>query len=96
MEEKNQLTVSYLAYESSMARLERIIKRLWILCIICFVALIGTNVAWLIYESSFTTETVTETYTSTSDPGGTAVANREGSVIVYGNGEILEDNNEAP
>lgn len=50
-------TIPYIAHESEVARLERVIKRLWILCIIIFLCLIGTNAGWLYYESQFTDET---------------------------------------
>ena len=39
--------VSFLVFEGDMTRLERIIKRLWILCIILFIALLTTNYIWL-------------------------------------------------
>ena len=39
--------VSFLVFEGEMTRLERIIKRLWILCIILFIALLTTNYIWL-------------------------------------------------
>ena len=84
--------IPYIAHESEVSRLERIIKRLWILCIIIFVALIGTNAYWIWYESQYVDEVVTETYSSETDSGGTAIANREGSVIVYGQGEVHENN----
>ena len=45
--------VSYLAFESVTSRLERTIKRLWILAIILIVALLGTNGAWIYYESQW-------------------------------------------
>ena len=45
--------IPYIAYEAAQSRLERIIKRLWITTIFLIVLLVGTNVAWLIYESSF-------------------------------------------
>ena len=51
-----------LAHESAMARMERIIHRLWALVIIIFVALLITNGAWLYYESQF--EVVEETTTT--------------------------------
>lgn len=89
MEDK---TIPYIAHESEVARLERIIKRMWILCIIIFVALIGTNAGWIWYESQYVDEVVTETYTSETDSGCTAIANREGSVIIYGASEVHEDN----
>lgn len=55
-----------------MARMERIIKRLWILAIIIFAALIVTNGAWIYYESQWevveeTTETVTQDVRSHGD-----------------------------
>ena len=43
--------ISQYTHEAEQARLERIIKRLWILVIIVFVALIVTNGAWIYYES---------------------------------------------
>ncbi len=76
--------IPYIAHESEVARLERIIKRLWILCIIIFAALIATNGAWLWYESQYVDEVVTETYTAESESGGTAIANGEGSVVING------------
>lgn len=45
--------IPYIAYEAAQSRLERIIKRLWITTIILIVLLVGTNVAWLIYEAQF-------------------------------------------
>lgn len=57
--------ISLYTHEAETARLERIIKRLWILAIIIFAALIVTNGAWIYYESQWevveeTTETVTQ------------------------------------
>lgn len=45
--------VPYIVHESITARMERTIKRLWILCIIMFVSLIVTNAMWICYENSF-------------------------------------------
>ena len=42
-----------------MTELKKTSKRWFVVSIILLIALVGTNVAWLIYESSF--ETVTET-----------------------------------
>lgn len=53
--------VPYIVHESIMARMERMIKRLWILCIILILLLAGTNGAWILYESQFIDEvTVTQ------------------------------------
>ena len=64
--------ISQYTHEAEQARLERIIKRLWILVIIVFVALIVTNGAWIYYESQWevveeTTETVTQDVRSHGD-----------------------------
>ena len=45
--------VPYIAHESAVARLERVIKRLWVLAIVLIVLLAASNAAWLYYESSF-------------------------------------------
>ena len=44
-----------------LSELKKTTKRWFLVSIILLIALVGTNVAWLIYESSF--ETVTETQT---------------------------------
>ena len=58
-------SVPYIVHESSMARMERQIKRIWITILVLIVMLVGTNGAWLLYNSQFdTVETVTEEYQS--------------------------------
>ena len=42
-----------------MARQERTIKRLWILLILLIILFVGSNCAWIWYESQFTDEIVT-------------------------------------
>ena len=57
----------YMLWESSNARTERTTIRLWAVILILIVALIGTNVGWIWYESQFeysTTTTVTQEATS--------------------------------
>lgn len=46
--------VDYLVYEQSQVRSDRTNRRLWILCIILIVSLLGTNAGWLYYENQFT------------------------------------------
>lgn len=54
--------IPYLAHESAMARMERIIRRLWIAVLVLIAALLITNGAWVYYESQFATvETTTTT-----------------------------------
>lgn len=60
-------TIPYIAHEGGMARMERIIKRLWILCIVLIVLLVSTNIAWLIYEAQFTDEVKIEQEVDAND-----------------------------
>lgn len=48
--------IPYIAHESAMARMERIIRRLWVAVLVLIVALLATNGAWVYYESQFTGE----------------------------------------
>ena len=54
MEERNFLAW----HEGDMARMERANKRLWVVIIILIIALIGSNAAWIYYESQFEDVTV--------------------------------------
>ena len=52
--------IPYIVFEADMARFERIIKRLWITVILLIVLLVGSNIAWLIYENSFEDVVITQ------------------------------------
>lgn len=79
--------IPYLAYESTMARMERTIKRLWILLIIVVTMLVGSNAFWVWNESQYEdVVTTTESYTAQSDNGGNAIISGSGGVSVNGNG----------
>lgn len=58
--DKNTPMISYAAHEGMMARMERTIRRLWILCIILILLLAGSNAAWIYYETSFEDVVVTQ------------------------------------
>ena len=81
MDEEHK-SISYLAYESTVAMMERTIRRLWVMCILLVVLLVGTNVAWLIYESQF--EYFTDTTTIEQD----AETEGDGTIILNGTGEV--------
>ncbi len=81
MEQQN---IPYFAHEGIMARMERTIKRLWVLCIILIILLAGSNAAWLWYESQF--EDITMTEDVTQDSGENGVNNYTGGNI-YGTTE---------
>lgn len=56
-----QKMIPYFCHEGDMARAERTIKRLWVLCILLIVLFVGSNLAWLHYEMQFSDEvTVTQ------------------------------------
>lgn len=76
--------IPYIAHESAMSRMERTNKRLWILCIIMFLALVGTNAGWIWYESQFI-DTVVEQDVDTG----------EGDAIISGVGDIIYGQNKA-
>ena len=52
--------VPYLAHESDMSRLERTIKRLWVLIVILIATLLLTNLGWIMYESQFEEQVITQ------------------------------------
>ena len=62
---ENQASVPYFVHEAEMARQERTVKRMWILCIVMFLALVVSNAGWVCYESQF--EDVVTTVTQDLD-----------------------------
>ena len=75
--------VPYIVHEGIMARMERTIKRLWILAIILIVALVGTNAGWVYYESQwqYVDTTTSQEVTQDVDSGG-------GSATITGIGDV--------
>ena len=45
--------VPYIVHEGAVARLERVIKRMWILVLSLIILLFVSNAAWILYESQF-------------------------------------------
>lgn len=77
--EKEKTNVPYIVYEGEMARAERRDKRQWIIIICLIVALLASNIGWLIYESQF------ETYTYSQDGEGLNNINSgEQGDVLYG------------
>lgn len=74
--------VPYIVHEGVMARMERSVKRLWVLVVLLILLLVGTNVAWLIYEAQFEDQTtVTQDVDTQQSP---AYVNGTGSMKVDG------------
>ena len=84
--------IPYIAYESATARQERTIKRLWILCIILIVSLIGTNAGWLWYEKQFEDVVVTQEVEATADGSSDLNLNTVGGDYYGGESESKTDN----
>ena len=72
-------SVPYVVHESAMARAERQTKSLVWVVVLLIVLLVGSNVGWLVYESSF--DDMTETYTVEQDGAKTNNSVINGGVI---------------
>lgn len=86
------MSIDFFTAEAQAARLERTIVRMWVIIILLILMLVGTNAAWLYYESQFmnTSEVTTITQELDSGDGGNAVIN-DG---VHINGESKADSND--
>lgn len=62
-------------HDAYISMAERTIKRQWVTIILLILLLVGTNLAWLNYESQFTDEETTITQELSSDGGGDAIIN---------------------
>lgn len=88
---KNKQDIAFIPYyvaESMVDRQCLTIKRLWIMCILLIVLLVGTNALWLWYESQFEyiedTQTVEQDIEAEMEDGDFTVI---GIGDNYGNGE---------
>ena len=83
------MEIPYIAHESIVTRMERTNKRLFILCIILVICLVGSNAAWLCYESQFEDEVYTQE--ADVETSGNAIINNGGD-LNYGTGQNTADN----
>ena len=90
-EQSSRITIDYVAHEADMARMERIIRRLWIALLVVILICTASNAAWIWRESQFE-DVVTETVTQETDAkdGGTAIVNNGGD-MTYGKGTTNGD-----
>ena len=65
---KTPASVTYAAFESSMSRAERIIKRLVIALIVVIVLTFASNIGWLIYANSNGNTSSNYTVTQSGNP----------------------------
>lgn len=94
-EEQKAAQIPYYVHEGEMNRMDRLNKRGFIAFLIVLVMLFVTNAGWIIYENQFQDEIITETYTATTDQGGTAIAHGEGDLNYYGDSDLYQ-NDQAP
>lgn len=81
------INIPYIAHEAAMSRLERSNRRLWIVVLVLIVMLVGSNIAWLIYEAQY--EDFEATITQDAQ-------NESGDIILNGTGEISIDGQSEP
>lgn len=71
--------VSYFAYESAVASLERIIKRMWVLMLVLIILLAGSNAVWIYWNSQF--RTVETTITQENKDGYNNYIGNDGDIV---------------
>ena len=47
--------VPYIVHEGAVARLERVIKRMWVLVLLLIILFVASNGAWILWESQYQT-----------------------------------------
>ena len=47
--------VPYIVHEVAVARLERVIKRMWVLVLLLIILFVASNGAWILWESQYQT-----------------------------------------
>lgn len=82
--------IPYIVFESEMARLERIIKKQFVLIIVAVCFLVGTNACWLWYENQF--EDVVTEVTQDVDSGDNGDAIINDGVKINGEGNTDSSN----
>jgi hypothetical protein len=96
--ENKNTNVPFVVYQATAARQERQIKRMWVVVLVLIVALIASNIAWIIYNSQFeTVEMTTEEYDISQDAeNGNNNSIINGGNIVNGETEdkVHEENND--
>lgn len=94
-DEKIPQMIPYIVHEGEVARMERTIKRLFVICILLIVVAVGTNAYWIWYEAQWQDEVITQEIQQDSGEGGT---NTYSGKIIGGdyNGEADDQDNGAP
>lgn len=94
--DKAPASVPYVVHESTVARMERIIKRLWIALIISWIAVIvvvGIN-SYERLQYDYSSETKEEIVIDSKDGGNANYVNNAGDVVIGKNNN--QTNNDTP
>ena len=59
--------VPYIVHECAVARLERVIKRMWVLVLLLIILFVASNGAWILWESQY--QTIETTITQENEDG---------------------------
>ena len=71
--------VPYIVHEGAVARLERVIKRLWVLVLALIILLCASNAAWIWWESQY--ETIETTITQENADGYNNYIGNDGDIV---------------
>ena len=71
--------VPYIVHEGAVARLERVIKRLWVLALALIILLCASNAAWIWWESQY--ETIETTITQENADGYNNYIGNDGDIV---------------
>ena len=81
-DEKDVMTIPYFCHEGDMNRLERVNKRQFVVILILIIALVGSNLAWIVYENQFEDVVTTTEIDAQQDGGGVNIVG--GGDVNYG------------
>lgn len=71
--------VPYIVHEGAVARLERVIKRLWVLVLALIILFCASNAAWIWWESQY--ETIETTITQENADGYNNYIGNDGDIV---------------
>ena len=71
--------VPYIVHEVAVARLERVIKRMWVLVLALIILLCASNAAWIWWESQY--ETIETTITQENADGYNNYIGNDGDIV---------------
>lgn len=71
--------VPYIVHEGAVARLERVIKRMWVLVLSLIILLVASNAAWIWWESQY--ETIETTITKENADGYNNYIGNDGDIV---------------